>query len=341
MAQLKNLTVNDTGFIRLPSGTTNQRPGSPTVGMIRYNTDISSNEYWNGSSWIRVEEANVGATSTGGAITTSAGYRIHTFTSGTNTFVPSKDGTVEVLVLAGGGGGEGIGGGGGAGGYIYVSGVPVIAGTSYPAVVGAGGAGGTSHGANNSQNGGDSVFGGGTPIGITATGGGRGRTYPPAGAPTATIGGSGGGGPGWNGGPETIHAGSGGTAGQGHPGGVGAHYNGTPTGTHYGGGGGGGAGSIGYGRSNRFMQGRGGEGMASNIGGSVVWRAGGGAGGTHSAPTHGSFSLAGRGSNGNNLPGQTNPGGTNNGGGGAGANHSSPDVSGNGGPGVVIVRYRG
>jgi len=118
MATLKNLTVNDTGFIRLPSGTNAQRPGSPTVGMIRYNTDIASNEYWNGSAWVRVEESTVGNASTGGAITTAAGYRIHTFTSGTQQFTPTKDGVVEVLTIAGGGGGHSISGGGGAGGYI-------------------------------------------------------------------------------------------------------------------------------------------------------------------------------------------------------------------------------
>jgi hypothetical protein len=82
--------------------------------------------------------------------------------------------------------------------------------------------------------------------------------------------------------------------------------------------------------------------MASNIGGSVVWRAGGGAGGVHVAPNHGSFSLAGRGSNGNCFPGAGGAGGDNLGGGGGGAAHGQgPDVSGPGGPGVVIVRYRG
>src|SRR6056300_1530467 len=62
-------------------------------------------------------------TATGGTITTSGDYKIHTFT-GTNTFVvscagnPAGSTTVDYLVVAGGGGGGGIcGGGGGAGGY--------------------------------------------------------------------------------------------------------------------------------------------------------------------------------------------------------------------------------
>lgn len=51
MAQLKSLTVNDTGFIRLPVGTTAQRPSVPTTGMMRFNTDLSCNEYYDGTRW--------------------------------------------------------------------------------------------------------------------------------------------------------------------------------------------------------------------------------------------------------------------------------------------------
>lgn len=52
MATLKNTTINDTGFLTLPVGTTAQRPGSPAVGMFRYNTTINAGEYFNGVSWI-------------------------------------------------------------------------------------------------------------------------------------------------------------------------------------------------------------------------------------------------------------------------------------------------
>jgi hypothetical protein len=52
MAILKNVTVNDTGFIDIPSGNIAQRPASPTPGMIRFNTEIGVTEYWNGSRWI-------------------------------------------------------------------------------------------------------------------------------------------------------------------------------------------------------------------------------------------------------------------------------------------------
>lgn len=341
MATLKNLTVNDTGFLRLPSGGTAARPGSPVAGMLRYNTDFASNEYYTGSEWVLMEPQTAGSGSTGGSIATTAGFRIHTFTSGSSTFVPTKTGVVDVLVVAGGGGGHSISGGGGAGGYQYISGVPVTAGTSYPTVVGTGGNGGSSHSSNDGTPGNPSTFGGSTPVSIVSTGGGRGCHYPPGSAPNSG-GGSGGGGPGHNGQSETFMVAAEGIAGQGHPGGTGAHYNGTPTGTHYGGGGGGGAGNMGYARANRNMQGRGGEGMASSIGGTVTWRGGGGGGGYHS-PSHGVSSLAGRGSLGNTLPGQNGQaGGTNLGGGGGGGPYSpEPQGGGPGGPGVVIVRYRG
>lgn len=56
MATLKNTKIDDTGFIRLPSGTTAQRPSSPSPGMIRYNnTGIS--EYYNGTTWIEATSA--------------------------------------------------------------------------------------------------------------------------------------------------------------------------------------------------------------------------------------------------------------------------------------------
>jgi hypothetical protein len=53
MATLKNTTINDTGFITLPSGTTAQRPSSPTTGMLRFNTTLGYAEVYNGSIWIK------------------------------------------------------------------------------------------------------------------------------------------------------------------------------------------------------------------------------------------------------------------------------------------------
>jgi len=54
MATLKNTTVNDTGFLRLPIGTTAQRPVSPVAGYIRYNTTLSYLEIYTGNNWLKL-----------------------------------------------------------------------------------------------------------------------------------------------------------------------------------------------------------------------------------------------------------------------------------------------
>lgn len=59
MATFKNTIINDTGYIKLPAGTTAERPGSPTVGMIRFNTSFNITEFWNGSNWINAETNNI------------------------------------------------------------------------------------------------------------------------------------------------------------------------------------------------------------------------------------------------------------------------------------------
>jgi len=51
MAEFKNTTIDDTGFLELPSGTTAQRPSSPQAGMVRYNTDDEIVEVYNGTEW--------------------------------------------------------------------------------------------------------------------------------------------------------------------------------------------------------------------------------------------------------------------------------------------------
>lgn len=55
MAELDRTIINDTGFITLPVGTTAQRPSSPELGMMRWNTDEELVEFYNGSEWIAVE----------------------------------------------------------------------------------------------------------------------------------------------------------------------------------------------------------------------------------------------------------------------------------------------
>jgi hypothetical protein len=51
MATLKNTTINDTGFLKTPVGTTAQRPGTPVQGDVRWNSDLGYHEIYTGSTW--------------------------------------------------------------------------------------------------------------------------------------------------------------------------------------------------------------------------------------------------------------------------------------------------
>lgn len=243
-----------------------------------------------------------GGTATGGTVTTSSGYTIHTFT-GNGTFTVNAPLTVDVVVVGGGGGGATQhAGGGGAGGVVVASSISVPAGT-YNVVVGAGGSGNTGFNAFGSgysgQSGGNS-----SALGYTALGGGNGGT--PGG-----NGGSGGG----SGYPNPDQGGNG-TAGQGNAG------NRSSTGDAVNGGGGGGAGGPGNGINGGpslstwagNFAGGGGGGYAGGAGGGAGAGAGGaGAGnGGHAAANSGS-------------------------GGGGGGNMEGK--GGNGGSGIVVIRY--
>ena len=51
---------SSTAHIVLPKGTTAERPSSPSTGALRYNTDTSTVEYWNGTSWVEVSAYDAG-----------------------------------------------------------------------------------------------------------------------------------------------------------------------------------------------------------------------------------------------------------------------------------------
>jgi phage-related tail fiber protein len=53
MAILKNIVVDDAGFLKLPVGTTAQRP-TAQVGMGRYNVDTNSQEWHDGNDWTQL-----------------------------------------------------------------------------------------------------------------------------------------------------------------------------------------------------------------------------------------------------------------------------------------------
>jgi len=48
-------TVAGTGAVTIPVGTTLQRPGSPTAGMMRFNSDDSRFEGYNGTAWVPID----------------------------------------------------------------------------------------------------------------------------------------------------------------------------------------------------------------------------------------------------------------------------------------------
>ena len=52
MATLKNTLIDDTGYLQLPSGTTAQRPVSPSAGYMRWNTTTNYVEVYDGSDWL-------------------------------------------------------------------------------------------------------------------------------------------------------------------------------------------------------------------------------------------------------------------------------------------------
>jgi len=314
--------------------------------------------------WLYAVESNVAdlegptfITATGGTITTSGNFKIHTFT-GDGCFVvsslgnqPTSQSTVDYLVVAGGGGSgskvsgsPGGTGGGGAGGFreskdstlssphtasplAATTGITVSA-TTYPITVGGGGAGGAAPG-NIGTNGANSIF-----STITSAGGGGGSHSPSPAAGAA--GGSGGGG---NGGNSTP-GGAGNTPPvsppQGNSGGLAGNA----------GGGGGGATAVGADRnpSPVNIAGDGGAGATSSITGSPVARAGGGGAGGYCG------GAAGTGGTGGGGNGTTGPcasvganGTTNTGGGAGGTGGPSPGsnlAGANGGKGIVILRYK-
>jgi hypothetical protein len=311
-------------------------------------------------------------TATGGTITTSGDYKIHTFTAD-GTFCVSCAGnsagsnSVDYLVVAGGGGGSSQhSGGGGAGGYRTVFPSPATAGfpvtaTAYPITVGSGGAGGPGTPSQDGISGNNSVF-----STITSTGGGGGGSYSDR---TGLTGGSGGGG-----GSDSGSGGAGNTPPtsppQGNTGGNGAAHN------SGGGGGGGGGGSSAVGQNAvagpAGKSGNGGAGTQNNICGSNYYWAGGGGGGIidtdvsnapagvggiggggggankrNTAGGTGGGSAINPGSNGQVQPGPTTPGGSAiggaggaNTGGGGGGGGSNADAGGAGGSGIVIIRYK-
>ena len=355
----------DTNAITLARNGSNIDGAAEDVDMVTEGLSVTIVYADATKGWLVVESgqkddliAPAFVTATGGTITTvCTNFKVHTFT-GPGTFTVTCAGnvsgsnTVDYLVIAGGGsggsaGGHGgtIGGGGGAGGYressgaasgcytasplgSCVSALPVTA-QGYPITVGAGGVT-TFPGGPAGNNGSNSIF-----STITSAGGGAGRDT------CANSGGAGGGG------GANIACGFAGGSGntppvsppQGKNGGTGQ-----PPKQGAGGGGAINAGSPGNPPSlvpGNTGRGGGGIGATSSINGSPTQRAGGGGGANTNVPDNG-----GAGGGGKSHPsasgGSGCNGAVNTGGGGGGGPHCGPTPAnaGNGGSGIVIIRYK-
>lgn len=279
---------------------------------------------------------------TGGTLTSDATYYYRTFTTNGTLSISTASLVADYLVLSGGAAGgysyvsyskgftyRGVGGGGGSGGVSYLTSQTLTVG-SRAITIGAGGAGSTNV---SLTNGSASSFNGYSPAG----GGGGGV------AGIGYNGGSGGGGGAYWNNNSTAGSGAAGTAtGGGNNGGNGRGDVGTQTAA---GGGGGGLGAVGQaayqttdgGGFPYNRAGNGGNGTAYF--GTTYGGGGGGGGWQYASNIPGS---GGTGGGGNGAAGTTtNPtaGAANLGAGGGGAGTNNARVGGNGGSGIVVIRY--
>ena len=299
--------------------------------------------------------SGVGVGGTGGFVTRIGDDWIHYFrvetdddsgeTTTAYTFTPpSYADTVRALVVAGGGpGGYRAGGGGGAGGLYYNAALGVTGGADYAINVGTGGvasAGIDAYGVN----GGNSSIVGGSGIGsvniemVGGGAGGNGTSTSVVGVRAGLAGGSGGGS------SHTGNAGGSATQGQGSAGGKGN--------SDWLAGGGGGAlaeGGSALDSGDYRNAGNGGGGFESDISGVSTYYAGGGGGGglqvatKPGSPGHGGNGGGGTGSRrdvqGNSSAPTSGADGLGGGGGGGSGDVEAYYRGGDGGDGIVIVRY--
>ena len=273
------------------------------------------------------------AKASGGVVTTDGTYAYHTFTT-SGAFFPYENLNADYLVVSGGGaGGRQVGGGGGGGGVRCTVGstggggslespLAVIAGRTYPVLVGAGA---SAAGGGNIPNASNSSFGS-----IITLGGGS--------ANSNNNGKSGGSGSGGGGGNMIQTTGGAGTAGQGFAGGT-SIYGGS--GDNNFGAGGGGAGAVGTNGGPGGYPGNGGNGVTTSISGTSVTYGGGGGGGSNddSSRPYGTGGTGGGGRGGAQSTGNQAVAGTaflGGAGGGAGGGNA---YGASGGSGIVIIRY--
>jgi hypothetical protein len=364
-----NLTISPNGSEKIG--------GFATDAVLNVNGQAATFVYVDSTQgWVNVQNAEDTETgvppfmeATGGTITEDGNFKVHTFT-GPGTFQVTKLATqspapahniVSYTVAAGGGSGGGtgttthLGGGGGAGGFREGKNAPVdsytasplnapaglpVSVTSYPITVGAGG---TSPGSGPVPGGSGNVS---TFSTITSAGGGGGGSLGVPGCSIPRAGNPGGSG---GGGSSQIGAchGNGNTPPTSPPQGQNGG-GGTDAPPDLRGGSGGGATVNGSSGSPVANQGAGGTGATTNISGSPLGYSGGaGSGGTTSGGpgAGGAASSCGSGAPGGSSSSPTGVAAASNragGGGGAAGNpsNSANTLGGNGGSGVVIIRYK-
>lgn len=326
--------------------------GTSAINSITINPEVGT-AILAGSTFSLYGVAAYGTTPTvapkadgGNVIATDGTYWYHAFLSN-GTFTPQTNLTADVLVVAGGGGGGAayIGGGGGAGGLRALA-SQAFAATSYACTIGSGGAGGAGSASPTiaglaGTNGSSSSI---ASISVTG-GGGGGSSLTGSTGEAAKSGGSGGGG--------TYFSTSGGTGNaggyspvEGYAGGIGDAT--APNGAGGGGGGAGGAGSNAVANS---AGGNGGVGAstynsinfsswltATNTGSGGKLAAGGGGSG-YATLTPGSGGVGGGGNGANNSTVNATSGTVNTGSGGGGTERNGTYTGGNGGSGIIIIRY--
>ena len=363
--QTNNLTITPNGSQKIAG--TNANALLSTEGQSVTLVYVDDTEGWKN---VQDSTSNVAGnafiTASGGTEVTCGDFKIHVFTGPGNFVVSAVSACAPQnkvsygVVACGGGGGRNHGGAGGAGGFREGRNSPIdsytasplaatdsgltVTAQSYPVVVGGGGPGNcTCNSAPTVRKGSDSSF-----STITSTGGGGGGSVNPAPYRTGGAGGSGG---------------SGGSNGD-NPGGAGNTPPVSPPQGNAGGNslnnlsnhaGGGGGGTAAGANAPSGNGGNGGAGAATQIigpsnpgvkGSPATNFAGGGGGGNRSGGTGGTGGTGGGGTGsdgGGDASGATS-GTTNTGGGGGSAGQNPGDApgttAGNGGSGIVMIRYK-
>jgi hypothetical protein len=167
-----SLIINGYEYIKMPAGTTAQRPVTPLQGMQRYNTTLGYTEVYNGVGWVGM----------GTQGTAPRGMQV--FTSGGTFTIPANVTSVKVTAVGGGGGGGGAtdpgssitnyGGGGGGGGNCISLLTNLIPGNTLSITIGSGGAAGNNGGGAGGSGSASTVASGTQTITTITAGGGAG-----------------------------------------------------------------------------------------------------------------------------------------------------------------------